>query len=331
MKQFNEMKKKLSLFLLIGILILCVGFIFINCGKGPQSKIINSDSGQFAVDFSQAPSGHGGIVYVVSNELLNRQGTEVTVEAWVKRNTANLTGGVFSRHESEGPVMWVKDNEPKFAIRRVVGPTSTDFVVESNVSLAANTWHHLAGVLVNAAHSHPSSSSCSPAVMAETPHMDIYVDGQFKNCASTGSRSMTVLTCTPQELGTGTCAGDTLAVGGFVAIDGVFDDGAAKTINTTQALNGVIDDVRYWTAARTQTQIQACMNQELVSHKSGDCGIENSNLGAYLKFNEGSGAAPSDWTGLGSGSKEDNGVPADSPARPWDGGWVSGAPITGED
>ncbi len=102
MKQLYKIKKKLPLFLLIGILMLCLGFILINCGKGPQSKIVNPDSGQFAVDFSASSMVDGGVIYVVSSELLNRQGSEVTVEAWVKRKTDTLDGLFFHVMSTEG-------------------------------------------------------------------------------------------------------------------------------------------------------------------------------------------------------------------------------------
>jgi hypothetical protein len=333
MKQLYEIKRKLSLLLLIGIAILCMGFIFINCGKGPQSKIINSDSGQFAVDCGAAPAGSQGklgcVIYFNSKELLNRQGTEVTVEAWVKRKTDDLTGFVFDHRTAEGVAMWIKDNEPKFAIRRLVNATSSDFVVESNVTLSANTWYHIAGVLVNAVHSHPLSSSCTTTVMAETPHMDIYVDGEFKNCASTGSRSMATLTCNPESLGTGQCAGDSLAIGGPLAV-GICNSGDFPCTDvTSESLNGIIDEVRYYTTARTHTLIQSCMNTEL--GLDGNCSRNSITLGAYMRFNEGKGAAPADWTGLGPGSKENNGFLVTETGRFWDGGWVSGAPITRKD
>lgn len=317
MKQLYGIKRKLSLLLLIGIVILCVGFIFINCGKGPQSKIVHADSGQCAIDFSDTP--YSSALYFVSNELLNRQSSEVTVEAWVKRKTSPLTGPIISRHAEEGVLMWVKDNEPKFAIRRDVSGTSTDFIVESNVTLSENVWYHIAGVLVNESHVHPSSttSAACETAASETPHMDIYVDGVLENCASTGLRSMAELTCAPETLGVGVCGGDSIGVGVFIGSDP--SDGASGKFD-------IIDDVRYWTTARTQAQIQGCMNQELVMFSDGDCGIDNPNLAAYIKLNECKGSAPSDWTGLGAGSKE-------SPAViPWDGGWVSnGAPITRKD
>jgi hypothetical protein len=675
MKYLSQIKKKLPLLLFVGILLLCLAFILINCGKGPQSKIINPDSGQYAVDCSQAPAGGGCVIYVVSNELLNRQGSEVTVEAWVKRKSENLDGAVFSRHNAKGVVMWVKDNEPKFAIRQLVSGTSTDFIFNSNFSLAENTWYHLAGVLVSADHSldhstcdvegistsigldasnkayigyhdaasgsvkyatnatgswvkstvassgkfaslvvqtsnmahlgyykngsngdlfyaKPSSTPgtwLSPETVdnsvdvdgnsdgdlkdpvdieihvgkynsiklgssnkayisyydvtngdlkyatnasgswvatavdstgdvgkytsialdssnkayisyfdvtngvlkyatnasgswvatavdstgdvgkytsialgssnkayisyfdvtngvlkyatnasgswvttvvdssgyvgqftsialdssnkayisyykvvllgdattgnlmyatnasgswvtttvdstgdvgrhtsialdssnkayisywditngnlkfasnasgswgtetvdsdlentrTEMPHMDFYINGVFANCGSTGERSMADLTCSPEKVGTGSCEGDTLGIGGFVSIDGVD--------HVVGSLNGVIDEVRYWTAARTKSELNECMGTEL-GLEDGNCYRKSDDLGAYLRLNEGKGAAPSDWTGLGAGSKEDASAQVDDPARFWNGGWVSGAPITRKD
>jgi hypothetical protein len=680
MKQLYEIKRKLSLLLLIGIIILCIGFIFINCGKGPQSKIIHADSSQCAVDFSDITANTSNI-FLVSNELLNRQGSEVTIEAWVKRKTGTLLrGSVLSRHSSEGAMLWVKDNEPKFAIRSIVNATSTDFIVNSNVSLAENTWTHLAGVLIDEDHSSVHSAcdveglstsigldaskkayigyhdavngsvkyitnasgswvksivassgkftslvvetenkahvayhnsgpngdlfyakpSSTPGVWlspetvdnsvdvdgsdipdgdftdpedisvnvgkynsikldssnkayisyyddgvtyaspngdlkyatnasgswvtttvdstgdvgkytsiavdssnkayisyydvtngdlkyatnasgswvtttvdstgdvgkhtsiavdssnkayisyydvtngdlkyatnasgswvttavdstgdvgkhtsiavdssnkayisyyndivtngyptgdlkyatnasgswvtttvdstgdvgkhtsiavdssnkayisyydftngdlkyatnasgswaaetvdsslevarSETPHLDIYVNGEYKNCASTGSRPMSSdLTCAADELGEGVCSGDSIGIAAFI--------GSAPSDGTAGTFNGIIDEPRYWTTARTQAQIMACMNQELVSSDSGVCGINNADLASYMRLNECKGAAPSDWTGLGSGSKES---PSGTPE--WDGGWVNGAPVTRKD
>ncbi|MBI5739281.1 MAG: LamG domain-containing protein [Nitrospirae bacterium] len=257
----------------------------------------------------------------MSNDFLLRQGSEVTIEAWIKRNTDALEGAVISRHSLEGAMMWVKANEPRFGIRRLVAGTSTDFIVDSNVEVSANSWHHVAGVLINADHSSVHAACEGTDARAETPHLDIYVDGVYRNCASTGSRFLSQLNCTDAgagELGAGNCAGDTLGVGAFY--------GTGISDGTSASFNGAIDEVRYWTAARTEAQIQACMNQELVSFDSGDCGINNSALGAYMRFNEGRGSAPNEWTGLGSGTKE-------SPAGiiGWESGWVSGAPITRRD
>lgn len=319
MRHFNSIKKKLPLILLIGILILCLGFILINCGKGPQGKITNPDSGQYAIDFSATENGNLGVVFTVGENLPSLKNKEFTVEAWVKTKGTSTTGAIFGRYDnSGGTLMWVKDNEPKFAIRlpNFSGTgTPRDFTVESNFVLGADEWHHIAGVLVNAVHPHPSSTfgaACATAA-AETPHIDIYVDGDLKNCASTGSEFLPEFVCDPLAVGSGVCATDTTAVGNFI--------GGPASDGTIANMNGVVDEVRFWTIARTPEQINACMNQEL-SLGTGTCGRMTDNLQGYLRFNEGKGHSPGDFSGMGAGSKES---PA---AHVWDGGWVSGAPIT---
>ncbi len=47
-----------------------------------------------------------------------------------------------------------------------------------------------------------------------------------------------------------------------------------------------VDEVRVWTTARTQAQIQACMNRELNTYGSAECTI-NSDVMGYWKFNKG--------------------------------------------
>jgi len=336
MKHFYDVKRKLPFFLLIGVLMICMAMLFINCGTGPQNKIVDPEGGAHAIDFSLAPGGQNGIVYVISDDLINRQSANVTVEAWVKRKTDNLNGFIFSRHAAEGVAMWVKDNEPKFALRRLVSGTSTDFVVESNIAISANSWNHIAGVLVSADHSavHAACQAAEAGAESEVPHLDIYVAGDFKNCASTTTLTMSqdlLSNCSAISLGEGVCEVDTYAVGGQVSAQGICnvtntDINSCADI-TTASLNGIIDEPRYWTTARTQAQIQACRNQELETFSSGDCGVQNSHLAGYMRFNEGEDSSPSDKTGLGSGSKEDNGVSVDSPLREWKGGWVDGAPI----
>lgn len=322
MKQLHQIKKNLPLFLLLGILMLCFGFILINCGKGPQGKITNPDAGQFAIDFGLSPNGAIGAVFVVSENLPSLKDKEFTVEAWIKTKGTSTTGNIFGRYDNHGgTLMWIKNNEPKFAIRlpNLSGTgTPRDFTVESNFILGANKWHHIAGVLVNAVHTHPSSTfgaACATAA-AETPHIDIYVDGDLKNCASTGSEFLPDFICDPLAVGTGVCAADTIAIGAFI--------GGAASDGTLGAMNGVVDEGRFWTVARTQEQIKACKDQEL-SLDTGVCGVMNVNLSGYLRFNEGKGDSINDFSGLGSGSKES------PPATPWDGGWVSGAPITKKD
>jgi hypothetical protein len=56
-------------------------------------------------------------------------------------------------------------------------------------------------------------------------------------------------------------------------------------------LHGILDEVRVWNVARTQTQIQANMNRAL--------SLPQTNLVGYWKFSEGSGTSTSDSSGQG--------------------------------
>src|SRR4030065_1742633 len=94
MKRYKQVETRLLLFLISGILLLSIGFV--SCGTGPQTKTTVANSGDYAVDFSAAPSELGFID--LSRSIDSMAGlTEFTVEAWVKRNTTgDLEGAIFS-------------------------------------------------------------------------------------------------------------------------------------------------------------------------------------------------------------------------------------------
>jgi hypothetical protein len=161
MKIFQRIKGKSPLFLISAILILCAGFIIISCGD-PELKTTDSKKGQCAIDFNSAPDLV--TIFAGNDSFPSIAGNELTVEAWIKPiSETNTAGGVFGRYDAAGVIMWVKENEPKFAIRtRPATPsgTSTDSMVRSNVSMTSNMWYHIAGVLANTNHTdvHPSST-----------------------------------------------------------------------------------------------------------------------------------------------------------------------------
>ena len=101
--------------------------------------------------------------------------------------------------------------------------------------------------------------------------------------------------------------------------------------NDAIRFDGVIDEVRFWTVARTETQIQLCMGQELSFNEKGDCYMDDAILKGYWRFNEGEGSSVADISGGGSsGGMEKYKVPADPehPTEAWVGGWIPhGAPI----
>lgn len=309
--------RHMSLILLItGILGLSIGFIFISCGKDPQLKVAESDNGPFAIDLSLAPPPIGVFYTVFKNDFPSIAGKELTVEAWVKSRTSSLNGGIFGRNDGKGIVLFVNNNEPKLGILREPTPleptgcsqinvTSTECIVDSNASLVQDVWTHIAGVLTSEDQS--SGPDACVAVGSENPHLAIYLNGELHNCSSTGL----LFTKDPAQ--------NILAIG---AIGDVAPDIDKGEVSTGDRFDGVIDEVRVWTVARTKAQIQACMRQELSFAVMGDCYMDTSILKGYWRFNEGEGVGSVDFSGAwGSGGVEG------PVGTAWSGAWVQGAPI----
>lgn len=306
-------KQKSLLILTSLILILCAVFIFISCGAGPQLKVQDPDKGAFALDFSSC-SGDYCRVLLLSSDLPSSVGNKpLTAEAWVKVKATNTTGAIMGYHEQEGLMMFVRNNVPNFSIVRVIG-TSTSFTVSSGVSLIQDAWTHIAGVITDNAHSHVSTTSCPPAVMIQEPHLDIFVEGTFRDCATSGSAFPGVEPSLEVPLAVGV-RGDR----GVVVEAG---------IDTDTPFNGIIDEVRLWGTDRTESEINACMNGEL-SNDGGTCGRLQDTLILNLRFNEGEESSTFDWAGLlGSGVMESVTAGVDD----WTTGWTSDTPgLVGHD
>ncbi|MDO8281072.1 MAG: PKD domain-containing protein [Thermodesulfovibrionia bacterium] len=122
----------------------------------PETSPGSADNGQYALDFSEAPpdTGHDEEVgYVgLGQSLPNLADTEFTIEAWVKRNSANsLNGGIFSRAvDHRGILMYVNNSIPKFAMKKDGLAT---YNIDSRFTLQNGIWTHIAATLVNEDHS----------------------------------------------------------------------------------------------------------------------------------------------------------------------------------
>jgi len=325
MSKLARIRNKSLLLLIAGIVVLSAGFIFISCGKDPQLKVAEPDNGQFAIDFSLAPqlnangqptsgSFYGTNQYFPS---LFIAGKELTVEAWVKSRTSSLSGAIFGRYDGKGIVLFVNKNKPKFGIYRspvtpalstgcsALNTTSTECLVESNDSLVQDVWTHIAGVLTSEDQS-SGPANCA-AAGSENPHLAIYINGELQNCSSTDATFAEDPAPTVYTVGIG--------IKGEIGPE--IDHG-----EVSGRFDGVIDEVRMWTVARSKAQIQACMGRELSFTVEGDCYMDASNLKGYWRFNEGEGSLSADISGAGySGGFEG------PPLTEWSGGWVSGAPI----
>lgn len=321
MRKMQFVMRKSSFALIICILIVCLGFVIVSCGKGPQQKVLDFVAGLFAVDFTDCPAAPCTVILaseIFKNDINKQiQNKPLTIEAWVKNKattTSSFTGGIFSRLDANGGIaLFAKGGIVKAAIRRVVATgtatATADYIVTSGVSLIRNVWHHVAAVLSNTPHSHPSND-CNANDADDDIHLDIYVNGQFEGCAATFGASNDPAT-QPDF------ADEPFGINVTAGVVNTGDDKLDSTIDSTVQFLGVVDELRLWGVARSQDQIDKCRFQEL-SLDGGDCGRMRSDLISYMRLNEGKGETVNDWTGLGSGAKED------ANAKGWLSGWTSG-------
>ncbi len=319
MNNLMQINKKLLVFT---ILIVCAGFIFIGCGTGisPQEKVVNPNAVQNSIDFTDCTGTFCRVMVTIDDEAPSYpavDGIPLTVEAWVNVKSASTTGTVAARIGAQGGLaLVVNNNQPKFLIRQagMGGATSTERIVASSVSLIQDVWTHIAGILSNTAHVHPSST-CSSVTANEIHHLDILVDGVFTACGTTGSEF---------------ASSPDLPLLQFMAVGVHGESGVTIDGNITGDIpfNGIIDEVRLWGVERTSTEINACMKKEL--GLTGDCNRMNGMVG-YMRFNEGQGTTTTDWIGLGSGVKEDVtvilGPPISVSVHEWEAGWSTDTPF----
>jgi hypothetical protein len=103
---------------------------------------------------------------------------------------------------------------------------------------------------------------------ARAPHMDIYVNGVYKDCEAGVYPAENV--ANSEQIGRSSV--------GWADVMGTSVDAGTR-------LEGIIDEVRFWNNARPLAMIQQCMSENL--GLSGNCGVSGA-IG-YWKFNEGSG------------------------------------------
>jgi hypothetical protein len=330
MKIFEQIKGKSPLFLVSAILILCAGFIIEGCGD-PELKTTDSKKGQCALDFTRA-GADVGVVFAGNDSFPSIAGKEVTVEAWIMPKASSTPGGIFGRADNNGILMWMEDYVPKFTVRVLTSATSTpgttdgsvDYTVEG-IALAQGIWSHIAGVLVDDDHTNSSGDgdvhgACTVAgAESQRPHLDLYVNGHFVDCATVyGGTSLQGDPDPADPAKADQSVTDPDIFGGT-------SDSNYATIGLADAsqFEGVVDEVRLWTVARTSAQMKACMGRELSTSGDGDCGINTKKLKGYWRFNECEHAKTMDWSGAGSSGVVELG------SHEWEDGWVEGVRVNG--
>ncbi len=309
----KKIKEKLLLFLVVAIVMTSASFLIVGCGTSPTPKVVDSNKGQYALDFNATDCPNPSCIAVISSSSFTLDkykiaGKELTIEAWVMPKSTSTPGDVFTHLNAAGAKMFLAGNGttthvvPKFQISRLLdisGVTSTVSYVVSGAPILLDTWSHVAGVLANANHSsvagHPT---CSGAEALE-PHMDFIVDGDISACAT--SRG---------------------AVNDDEAPVGFAHNSTEGSVG--MGINGIIDEVRFWTTDRTAEISSAthCRNQEL-DNTSGACGRDNDNLITYIRFNEGVGSSINDAAGLGAGAGEYPDPDNVGEFLHWETGWVA--------
>lgn len=301
-------------FFLTGIFIISLSLMLSNCGKAQQKSII-ADGGSFAIDLSQASSGKQGLVVLVNpnsnHPSLNL--TPFTVEAWVK-STSNADGAIFSRYnDNAGIALYSATSTARFVLRIPTSGTGADYIIDSGVTIDDGAWHHIAAVLVDTAHSgHATSTSCTTDARIEEPHLDIYVDGVFRNCATTYGLADGA---PGPQYANSTDAFNAAYLGRIGSdLDGLVN---------TEKFDGVIDEVRLYKIAKTVTEINATMNRELNNVE-----IASDNLLNYWRNNVGIGSTTPEHTGNAFNGTIFQCNPGTVPPNPscikWENSWAAG-------
>lgn len=221
------------------ILLFFLGFYFVGLNAFCQPPFLTPDnigSGN-CLDFD----GVNDHVHIPHHTSLNRNGGDITVEAWVKTSSASRQAIVIKRDDSNAGIFpfWGFEIGSTGRISgSLLKDNSNKCSGSGNMVITDDLWHSVAM-------SYSSSSNS----------MNLYVDG--------------VLDAT------------------------IFTSGTVDTYDNTDILtfgrtatsgnipfNGQIDEIRIWSTARTQQEIQDNMSIKLSGNETGLIGYWNMNEGA---------------------------------------------------
>jgi hypothetical protein len=180
MKILNHLRSKIFLIFSLGILVLVINFLLISCGTSPMLKVFDNMKGPYALDFSLAPGTDAGLVSASNDYFPSISGQPLKVESWVKRKTDPLRGIIFSHADTGGGIeLYVQNNIVKGKAIYSSAPSYASSTISSEYTLPLDQWVHVSFVLNN------SPNTNCPTNGNEIPHLEIYIDGELKNCATT--------------------------------------------------------------------------------------------------------------------------------------------------
>jgi Ca2+-binding RTX toxin-like protein len=186
---------------------------------------------------SQGLSFDGGDDYLQIENFNSFPTVELTVEGWYKKNSK-------TEHTLLSYAVSSDDNEFTFwygsTIQIEIKYSSGGGPVDTGVEFPDEKWHHLAATW-----------------QSNNGLIKVYLDGS--------------------EIYSGNIAQGKNLISGGSLILGQEQDSVGGSFDPSQTFQGSIDDVRIWNKARTQAEIQANFNRELIGNETGLVGYWNFN------------------------------------------------------
>ncbi len=281
MKKIKQMKGKLLLFLTTAIFILCAAFLIVSCGNKSQQKAKDSNAAASAVDFSTAASGgpcpvapcYGLATGTTLNPVPSIDRSPFTLEAWVKR-TGTLNASIFGFMDSKGGMLYVKNNVPKFVIRR--NPTTTDVAAANRTALSECVSNGVTTTecIVPAVTQAGSVSSATaiytiPGTAAITSTISSAITVNSASPAATFIPAVTS-TVTQIQLSSGTADAVTLPAGAYQAFP---TPGVAST-TFTATVNAVTDHTNFNLGQNQWYHIAGVLTSEDQSGGPNNCAVD---------------------------------------------------------
>lgn len=193
------------------------------------------------INSSELESSNGQFLSVPSNGSLNLS-NQLTIESWVKWESLDSDQGIVTRWNADSnqrsyALRWYDEGGVKKLGLMVSADGSTFGVKSVSFIPSIGDWYHIAAT-------YAANSGEVKFYINGTEHLSDFSAGSF---------------------------------GSIFGADSSLNVGAFSGVVSSNFFDGRIDDVRVWNIARSQAEIAANMNKELLGNETG--------LVAYWKFN----------------------------------------------